>query len=224
MPKFRIRQHVNPLSRKFQQSIALPDWHHIYNSPHYPLHLDIGCARGGFLLQMAQLQPERNFLGIEIRESLVTSANRKRDELNLTNLHYLFGNINTSATTLLKSLPKNCLHYITIQFPDPWFKQKHKKRRVVQPELVRILVDYLVDGGMVFLQSDIEEVAIEMRERFAAHSCLVRQHSETWLDGNPLPVATERELYVLSDNKPVYRVLLKKINNHTQTECGKKKN
>ncbi|MGK7936613.1 MAG: tRNA (guanosine(46)-N7)-methyltransferase TrmB [Xenococcaceae cyanobacterium] len=210
MPKFRIRQHVNPLSRKFQQSIALPVWNKIYTTPDYPLHLDIGCARGGFLLQMAQLQPEKNFLGIEIRESLVISANQKRNELGLTNLHYLFGNINTSATTLLESLLPNSLHYITIQFPDPWFKQKHKKRRVVQPVLVNTLVDYLVTDGMVFLQSDIEEVAIEMRARFSAHPLLVQQHSETWLDANPLPIATERELYVLADGKPVYRVLFKK--------------
>lgn len=210
MPKLRIRQHVNPLSRKFQQSISFPDWNKIYNTPDYPLHLDIGCARGGFLLQMAQLQPEKNFLGIEIRESLIISANQKRDELGLTNLHYLFGNINTSVSTLLESLPANSLHYITIQFPDPWFKTKHKKRRVVQPELVNILVDYLVDSGTVFLQSDIEEVAIEMRDRFSANSLLVQQHSETWLDTNPLSIPTERELYVLSDDKPVYRVLFKK--------------
>ena len=210
MPKVRIRQHVNPLSRKFQQSIALPDWNKVYTNPDYPLHLDIGCARGGFLLQMAQLQPETNFLGIEIREPLVISANQKKDELGLTNLHYLFGNINTSATTLLESLPTNSLNYITIQFPDPWFKTKHKKRRVVQPELVNTLVNYLVDGGMVFLQSDIEEVAIEMRDRFSANSLLIRQHSATWLDTNPLPIPTERELYVLSDNKPIYRVLFQK--------------
>ena len=212
MSKFRIRQHVNPLSRKFQQSIVLPDWNKVYTNPDYPLHLDIGCARGGFLLQMAQLQPEKNFLGIEIREPLVISANQKKDELGLNNLHYLFGNINTSASTLLESLPTNSLNYITIQFPDPWFKTKHKKRRVVQPELVNTLVNYLVDGGTVFLQSDIEEVAIEMRDRFSANSFLVRQHTATWLDSNPLPVPTERELYVLSDNLPVYRVLFQKKN------------
>lgn len=215
MPKFRIRQHVNPLSRKFQQSIVPPDWHKIYTTPNYPLHLDIGCARGGFLLQMAQLQPEKNFLGIEIRESLVISANQKRDELGLSNLHYLFGNINTSIAILLDSLPANSLQYITVQFPDPWFKQKHKKRRVVQPALINTLVDYLVDGGMVFLQSDIEEVAIEMRDRFSAHSLLIQEHIETWLDTNPLLIATERELYVLSDNKPVYRVLFQKSQSKT---------
>lgn len=213
MPKVRIRQHVNPLSRKFQQPIQLPDWNTIYQNPNLPLHLDIGCARGKFLLQMAQFQPENNFLGIEIRQSLVKDANETKDELGLTNLHYLFGNINTSASLILNALPINTLKFITIQFPDPWFKKKHNKRRVVQPELVNILVNYLVEDGTIFLQSDIEEVAIEMRERFAANSALVQQHQTTWLDHNPLPFPTERELYVLADNLPVYRVLYKKVAN-----------
>lgn len=206
----RIRQHVNPLSRKFQQSLQIPDWNQVYEQSDRPLHLDIGCAKGKFLLQMAQLNPNTNFLGVEIRQSLVIEANQIRNNLGLTNLHYLFGNINSSPATLLKSLPANCLNYITIQFPDPWFKKKHHKRRVVQPELVNLLVDYLIPGGTIFLQSDIEAVAIEMRDRFAADNRLIQQHSETWLDTNPLPVATEREIYVLEDNLPVYRVLFKK--------------
>lgn len=211
MPKIRIRQHVNPLSRKFQQPVTVPDWQQIYAQSDRPWHLDIGCARGGFLLEMAQLKADTNFLGIEIRQPLVIDANQKRDRLGLTNLHYLFGNINSSAEILLESLPTNALQTITIQFPDPWFKKKHNKRRVVQPELVNTLVDYLAVGGKVFLQSDIEAVAREMRDRFAAESRLVPTHPETWLATNPLPVPTERELYVLADNLPVYRVLLTKI-------------
>ena len=210
MPKTRIRQHVNPLRRKFQHQITPPDWNKVYSNPNLPLHLDIGCARGEFLLKMAQLQPDTNFLGIEIRQTLVELANQEKETLGLTNLHYLFGSMNYYAETLLPSLPKNSLHFITIQFPDPWFKRKHNKRRVVQPELVTSLVNYLVDGGTIFLQSDIEEVALEMRQRFATNPLLIIQHQDFWLEENPLPVPTERELYVLEDQKPVYRVLLKK--------------
>ncbi len=206
----RIRQHVNPLSRKFQQPIALPNWQEVYAQSDRPWHLDIGSARGKFLLEMAQLNPELNFLGIEIRQQLVNAANQTRDELGLTNLHYLFGNMNSSAKILLESLPENSLKTISVQFPDPWFKQKHHKRRVIQPELVQILVAYLIKDGQVFLQSDIEAVAGEMRDRFAANLQLIQQHSTTWLDPNPLPVPTERELYVLNQNLPVYRALFKK--------------
>ena len=205
----RIRQHVNPLARKFQQPMPIPDWQEIYANCDRPFHLDIGCARGRFLLQMAQQHPEINYLGIEIRQQLVELANQARDELKLSNLHYLFGNMNSSATVLLESLPKP-LEVISVQFPDPWFKKKHNKRRVVQPDLVATLVDYLAEDGRIFLQSDIEEVAIEMRDRFKADRRLIQQHDCEWLGLNPLPVPTERERYVLDRNLPVYRVLLQK--------------
>ena len=205
----RIRQHVNPLESKFQQPIPIPVWQEVYARCDRPIHLDIGCARGKFLLDMAQQYPETNFLGIEIRKPLVEYANRTKDELGLTNLHYLFGNINSSAKSLLSSLPEDSLETISVQFPDPWFKKKHHKRRVIQPELVTILVDYLTPKGRIFLQSDIEEVAIQMRDRFATDERLTQQHS-TWLNSNPLAVPTERELYVLEQNLPVYRALFVK--------------
>ena len=213
----RIRQHVNPLARKFQSPIAIPDWQDVYQKcdrgaypkGNRPLHLDIGCARGRFLLALAEKNPEVNYLGIEIRRQLVDLANQERDKLGLNNLHYLFGNMNSSAKILLASLPKNSLKTISIQFPDPWFKKKHNKRRVVQPDLVTLLVNYLAVGGEIFLQSDIKEVAVEMRDRFAANSDLTPKHLD-WLETNPFNVPTERELYVLGQNLPVYRALFEK--------------
>jgi tRNA (guanine-N7-)-methyltransferase len=172
--------------------------------------LDIGCAKGKFLLEMAHLQSDRNFLGIEIRETLVTAANLERDRLGFSNLHYLYTNINISLSVLLASLPAGVLQYVTIQFPDPWFKKRHAKRRVVQPELVEAIATFLVDGGTVFLQSDIELVAKEMSDRFECHPSFQKQHQQRWLEGNPLSVPTERELYVLESGGSVYRALFKK--------------
>lgn len=213
MVRVRVRQHVNPLSKKYQQPIPAPYWEQIYENPHQPLHLDIGCAHGIFALNMAQQESRVNFLGIEIREVLVDKANCQRDELGLTNLHYLFGNVNYDFAVLLDSVPRGVLQQVTIQFPDPWFKKRHNKRRVVQPELVNTLSRYLVPGGLVFLQSDVEEVALEMRKEFAACSSFRFNHESFWLDKNPFPVATEREEFTLEKGEPVYRVLLEKYKN-----------
>ncbi|MBF2021337.1 MAG: tRNA (guanosine(46)-N7)-methyltransferase TrmB [Hydrococcus sp. C42_A2020_068] len=209
MARVRVRQHVNPLSYKYQTPISPPNWHQVYASVTQPLHLDIGCARGKFLLQMAHLHPQINFLGVEIRQPLVDEANEHRDRMGLTNLHFLFCNINNSLSPLLESLPAGTLKWVSIQFPDPWFKQRHMKRRVVQSELVDLLATHLVDEGIVFLQSDVESVAIEMRDRFLAHPRFQQQHAELWLETNPFPVPTEREIATLAHNKPVYRVLMK---------------
>jgi tRNA (guanine-N7-)-methyltransferase len=156
---------------------------------------------------MAQLEPDWNFLGLEIREPLVEQANAKVTELGLSNLHYLFGNVNNSLKPLLESFETGILQRVTIQFPDPWFKKRQEKRRLVQPELVDTLANYLIDGGVVFLQSDIEAVAVQMCDRFDDHPTFHRQGNDTWLSTNPLPVATERELYTLSRGEPVYRAL-----------------
>jgi len=202
----RVREHVNPLSRKYQVAATLPDWEQVYAQAGQPLHLDIGCGRGRFLLQMAPQHPSWNFLGLEIREPLVDQANQWRAEAGLQNLFYLFCNANTSIAPLLRSLPAQCLQRVTIQFPDPWFKRRHQKRRVVQPELVDAIAQFLVVGGEVFLQSDIAEVAIDMRDRFNEHAAF-RAASQDWLPSNPMPIPTEREISTLERDEPVYRAL-----------------
>ncbi|MBO3464374.1 tRNA (guanosine(46)-N7)-methyltransferase TrmB [Aetokthonos hydrillicola CCALA 1050] len=207
----RVRQHVNPLAQKYRTPLNALEWEKIYTQPNQPLHIDIGCARGRFLLDMAQIEPNWNFLGLEIREPLVHDANKWRDELGLTNLHYLFCNVNNSLRPLLSSLPNKSLERVTIQFPDPWFKTRHAKRRVVQPQLVEELADYLVSGGVVFLQSDIEFVAKEMCDRFAAHPAFHNVSTEKWLAQNPLPVSTEREIFTLNKGEPVYRAMFQKV-------------
>jgi tRNA (guanine-N7-)-methyltransferase len=209
LPRIRVRQHVNPLSQKYQNPISPPNWQEIYDNLERSIHLDIGCAKGKFLLEMAELEPEYNFLGVEIRELLVVEANLERIGLGLTNLYYLFCNINTSLSTLLASLPQGRLKRVTIQFPDPWFKNKQVKRRVVDRDLIDTLAKYLPDGATIFLQSDIEVLAKQMRDRFAANSHFIIQHQEPWLSNNPLSIPTEREKYVLESNLPVYRALFK---------------
>jgi len=199
-----VREHVNPLSKKYQTPINPPDWERLYQALDRPLHLDIGCGKGRFLLQMAQVQPAWNFLGLEIREPLVDQANGWKTELGLTNVHYLFCNANNSLQPLLRSLPVGRLQQVTIQFPDPWFKRKHQKRRVVQPELIEELASALAHGGTVFVQSDVEEVAVEMRDRLASHPAFTCKHNG-WLTSNPLPIPTERETSTLERGEAVYR-------------------
>ncbi len=206
MVRVRVRQHVNPLCQKYQAPVIVPDWSTIYAHLQQPLHLDIGCGRGRFLWQFAQLESNWNFLGLEIRQPLVTEANSWRDQQELTNLHYLFCNANISIEPILAPLPQGVLKRVSIQFPDPWFKKRHHKRRVVQPELVNYLADYLGEGGEVFLQSDVEAIAIEMCDRFSEHSAFSRTQNN-WLTENPLSLPTEREISTLERGEPVYRAL-----------------
>ena len=208
MARVRVRQHVNPLSSKYQQPFCAPDWQKIYSHLSLPLHLDLGCARGRFLLEMAQKHTKTNFLGLEIRQPLVIEANQLRDQYGLTNLHYLFININNSLKDLLLSLPENSLKLVMIQFPDPWFKKKHQKRRLIQPELVEIFAEFLPENSKIFIQSDIKEVAQEICDRFLKNPHFKPIEEQIWLGENPLPLRTEREIATINKGKPIYRTML----------------
>jgi len=204
-----VRQHVNPLSRFFQQPRPLPPPDELFREPEQPIHLDIGSARGRFLLALAQAEPQRNYLGVEIRRALVEAAEADRQALGLGHLHYLFCNANISLQDWLTALPAGQLERVTIQFPDPWFKKKHHKRRVLQPPLLQAIAAALAPGRELFLQSDVLAVIEPMVALVEASGCFERPPADArpWREHNPLPVPTERETHVLMQGLPVYRVL-----------------
>ena len=207
-----MRQHVNPLSRFFQLPLDLPAPQELFEHPHLPIHLDIGCARGFFLLELAAMQAERNHLGVEIRRPLVLAAQRDRDRQQQHNLHFLFCNANISLEAWMAALPPDQLQLVSIQFPDPWFKQRHRKRRVLQPALLLAIASALHPGRQLFLQSDVLAVIEPMVALVELSNCFVRpiDDQRPWRPSNPLPVATERERYVEEQGQPTYRVLFER--------------
>lgn len=207
-----VRQHVNPLSRYHLQPRALPPLAQLFADPLLPLHLDIGCARGRCLLELARERPTCNHLGLEIRRPLVEAAEADRCAAGLANLHYLFCNANVSLRDWLAELPAGRLALVTIQFPDPWFKQKHRKRRLLTASLLGDLTAALSPGSELFLQSDVLAVIEPMVELVEASGCFERPAGDglPWRASNLLPVPTERESHVLSQGLPVYRVLYRR--------------
>ena len=205
-----IRQHVNPLGRFFQQPLALPSLTTLFPQSHQPLHLDIGCARGHFLMEMAALHPRRNHLGLEIRRPLVERAEILRQQRQLDNLHYLFCNVTVSLASLTRQLAPGQLQLVTIQFPDPWFKRKHHKRRLLQDSLLNTLAAAMAPGALLFLQSDVYPLMEEMATLVQTQESFARQPPNWWPE-NPLPVATERERLVLARGLPVWRACFQRI-------------
>ncbi len=203
MPRIRVHQHVNPLSPYYLQPPKPLKIGKVFNRPDLPLHLDIGAARGRFILQMAQIKKNINFLGVEIREPLVEEANRIAQEENLDNLHYEFCNAMISLDKLFVNLPRNILHTVTIQFPDPWFKKKHAKRRMVNEQMTETIAAHLIRDGRVFIQTDIDFLADEMFGMFRQN----KHFEETEVLENPFPVKTEREKAVEENGLKIYRTM-----------------
>ncbi len=207
MPRVRVHQHVNPLAPYYRFTPKPLAIGKIFAAPDLPLHLDIGCARGRFLLKMAQTEPHQNFLGVEIRRPLVEEANRIAEENNLDNLHYEFCNASYSLDKLLEQIPANLLQTVTIQFPDPWYKKKHAKRRMVKDNLVETIVEHLKVSGKIFIQTDVDFLAAEMFAVFRENTSL----SEIEINENSFPVKTERENAVEEKGLPIYRRMFEKI-------------
>lgn len=203
MPRVRVHQHVNPLAPFYRQAPKPVDIESVFSDPDRPLLLDVGCARGRFLLRMAEAVPDWNYLGVEIREPLVDEANRIALGEGLSNLHYAFCNAMLWLDRLLENVPAGLLQAVTIQFPDPWFKKKHAKRRMVNDEMVDTLARHLSPGGRVFIQTDIEFLAEEMFDLFRNDP----RFREDPISENPFPIKTEREKAVEGKALEVYRCL-----------------
>ena len=207
-----VRQHVNPLSRVHQLPRPLPPLEELFADPSLPLHLDIGSARGRFLLALAPLQPAHNHLGLEIRSPLVEAAEADRLAAGMPNLRFLYANAGVSLPDWLTNVPRGRLVLVSLQFPDPWFKTRHHKRRVLQPALLRALAAALEPGSRLFLQSDVLALMEPMVSLVEASGCFQRPAADPrpWRPTNPLPVPTERERHVELQGLPVYRVLFER--------------
>jgi len=204
-----VRQHVNPLSHFFQLPLSLPSKSIIFKDSHYPIHLDIGSAKGEFLIELALKFPKWNFLGLEIREPLVSLSERKRKKLELHNLKFLYCNVNVSLDEWLSDLKDDQLKRVSIQFPDPWFKRKHIKRRVLRKSLLNSIARFLSKDGELFIQTDIFKLIESMTNVIDNSTYFERRDVEglNWLDKNPYKVVTDRELFVLNKNLPIYRAM-----------------
>jgi tRNA (guanine-N7-)-methyltransferase len=108
---------------------------------------------------------------------------------------------------LLEKIPGGVLQTVTIQFPDPWYKKKHAKRRMVNAELVETVARHLSIEGKVFVQTDVEFLAEEMFTLFRENENFCEIESTE----NPFPVKTEREQSVEDRNLPVYRRIFQKL-------------
>lgn len=175
-PVPRVRHHVSPqLYLPLEQQHVRPAWYPplrtqadwtAWFANGAPANVvDLGCGRGGFLLAHALAHPELNILGIEVRKVLVEWINTVIQGEHLPNVHAVW----YSAVNGLHWIPDHSVQYITYLFADPWPKKRHHKRRLFSVELIDELDRILVEGGRIYLATDVAEVEEQQRATFAAH-------------------------------------------------------
>lgn len=166
-----------------------------------PLEVEIGTGKGLFLTAACRTQPEHDFLGIELAKKYAqyAAARLAREELN--NGKVISGD---GLRVFREWIPDSTLAAVHVYFPDPWWKARHKKRRVLNESFLRDVQRTLQPGGKLHFWTDVEEyfqstleliaATVQLRgplavsERPAEHDLDYRTHFERRTRKNAEPV------------------------------------
>lgn len=129
-----------------------------------PLVLEIGFGMGDSLLQMAEAEPDKDFIGIEVHTPGVGRLINGAGGRELQNLRVYLAD---AVDVLAECIPDASLSRLQLYFPDPWHKKKHNKRRIVQSEFVHQVRRKLIPGGVFHIATDWEHYALQMRDVMA---------------------------------------------------------
>ena len=200
----RIRQHVNPKQLHFER----------FRGDRPPLdgrlvEIEIGCAEAQFLFERAVHDPSRLYVGLEIREDLVTLVNRKARASGAP-VHAVFCQ---AQLHMPQVFPAGAVERVYINFPDPWFKRRHQERRMID--------DALADGGAyaarsgaeIFVQTDVWEIALDAMSTFEPDERFVNVSGEWtfWKEGNPYGVRSWREQNAEETGLPIWRIMYRRV-------------
>ena len=124
-------------------------WRELFGNDH-PIHIEIGMGKGRFLMDMATLHPEINYVGIEKYSSVLLRGIQKQEELQLPNVMF----IRMEAEYITEVFAKDEVDRIYLNFSDPWPKDRHAKRRLEAHEFLKRYNEILVPEGVVEFKTD----------------------------------------------------------------------
>jgi tRNA (guanine-N7-)-methyltransferase len=160
-----------------------------------PIEVEIGPGRGGFALDYARLHPTRELVLIETRRSDCELIRARASKRGLANLQVYQGD---AKLLLPRMFRPGTLLGVHVQFPDPWWKKRHHKRRMVDAALALLLRSLLRPGGLVDFRTDVPAYA--------------REAEQTWLEAGfeklpdePPEVLSTRERRYAVTGQPVFR-------------------
>lgn len=181
-------------------------WQDIFGNQN-PIKIDLGCGYGHFLAAMAQTEPGTNFIGIEVYAKGIQRAYQKIQTQQLSNVRLLQMNALAAFST---GFCANQLDAIYINFPDPWPKRRHARRRMLQPELIKLLHDRLVVGGQIVVATDVKNYAHDMLRLLLTQPGLQSQIPEGISNELADRVPTLYEEKFRRQDLPIYYLIVQK--------------
>lgn len=180
-------------------------WHEVF-AKQQPLHIEVGTGKGQFITEMAKANPEINYIGIELFDSVIVAALDRLIEADLPNLKLL----NVNANDLAKYFSKNDVARVYLNFSDPWPKTRHEKRRLTYKSYLRLYEDIMVDGGEIHFKTDNQGLFEYSLMSFSAYGLLLKDISldlhNSNFEGN---IMTEYEQKFSEKGNRIYRCEVK---------------
>ncbi len=172
----RFRHHTSPnLYLPLSEIKSVPDyypplideldWKTFFFNGKPPDLLDAGCGKGSFLLDMSELYPDKNILGIELRLNVVKWLEEIIKGEKIKNCAVIWYSVANS----LNFIENNSIKSIFYLFPDPWPKRKHHKRRAFNNNFLNECKRVLKSEGRLYLASDVQEVHEHHLETIQKH-------------------------------------------------------
>jgi tRNA (guanine-N7-)-methyltransferase len=170
------------------------------------IEMEIGFGRGMFLLQRAARVPSAGLLGIEIKDKLAVRVAERIAKRRLEHVRVLAGD----ARGIVAQLgPDAVLARVFMHFPDPWWKKRHAKRRLLDPALLDQLARLLRADGELFVQTDVEERAEVFLQELGEHPRFSIVGG-SYVADNPFGAVSNREARAIQDGLPIFRILARR--------------
>lgn len=182
-------------------------WSSVFGNQN-PIHIEIGMGKGRFLTELAQKNPEINYLGIEKYSSVLIRAIEKRSSLELPAPNLFF--LRMDAEQIAEIFAPGEIARIYLNFSDPWPKDRHAKRRLTSKEFLARYGRSLAADGWIEFKTDNQPLFAFSLEEAAAAGWETREvtfdlHHSEWAEGN---VMTEYEERFSSKGNPICRMVL----------------
>ncbi len=167
------------------------------------IRIEIGCGKGNFITEMARLNPDTNFIGIEMFDSVLLRAIEKQEELKLPNLRF----VRINALYLSDIFDKE-IDTIYLNFSDPWPKKRHYKRRLTSEQFLDVYDRIFSSDCKIVQKTDNEELFIYSIETLSSHGYKLSNitfdlHNSKFNDNN---IQTEYEMKFSLLNKKIFKL------------------
>lgn len=190
----RARPDLDVSSNWLDYPSAPLDWRAVFDRV-APVELEIGPGKGLFLARSGALYPDRDFIGVEVSPKYARLAAERVTKQGLKNVRVAAGD---ARRFLAEFVPVASLSVVHVYFPDPWWKQRHRKRRVVCAEFIEDAARALASGGALSLATDVDEY-------FQVMIRLVSGHPDFAAVPPPEPSDPAHELDYLTNFERKYR-------------------